>query len=66
MLGALGVGRVALLSNNPDKAAQLTSRGIGVAAQVSTAVHRYEANARYLAAKVHRADHTLDLGAQLS
>ena len=66
MLGALGVDRVALLSNNPDKAAQLSSRGIGVETQVSTAVHRSEANARYLAAKVDHADHTLDLGAPRS
>ncbi len=63
MLSALGVSRVALLSNNPDKAEQLTRAGITVAARVPTAVHRSEANARYLAAKAQHADHTLDLGA---
>ena len=63
MLAALGVSRVALLSNNPDKAEQLTRAGITVAARVPTAVHRSEANARYLAAKAQHADHTLDLGA---
>ena len=63
MLAALGVSRVALLSNNPDKAEQLTLGGITVAARVPTAVHRSEANARYLAAKARHADHTLDLGA---
>lgn len=63
MLTALGVSRVALLTNNPDKAEQLTSGGITVAARVPTAVHRSEANARYLAAKARHADHTLDLGA---
>ncbi len=39
MLGALGLDRVALLSNNPDKAAQLDRLGVTVAERVSTAVH---------------------------
>ena len=63
MLAALGVDRVALLSNNPDKAEQLSRHGIGVRARVPTAVHLSDANAGYLAAKVQHADHTLDLGA---
>jgi GTP cyclohydrolase II len=63
MLAALGVARVALLSNNPDKAEQLDRGGITVTARVPTAVHRSEANARYLAAKAQHADHTLDVGA---
>ncbi|MFJ5544288.1 GTP cyclohydrolase II [Micromonospora chalcea] len=61
MLGALGVDRVALLSNNPDKAAQLERLGVTVADRVSTGVHLSPANAGYLAAKVTRADHALDL-----
>ncbi|HYF71206.1 MAG TPA: GTP cyclohydrolase II [Nocardioides sp.] len=60
MLTALGVSRVALLSNNPDKAEQLARGGITVTARVPTAVHRSDANARYLAAKARRADHTLE------
>lgn len=63
MLTALGVDHVALLSNNPDKAEQLTRHGVAVRARVRTAVHRSAANADYLAAKVQHADHTLDLGA---
>src|SRR5690349_9261922 len=51
MLRALGVQRVALLSNNPDKAAQLERLGVTVAARVATAVHLSEANADYLSAK---------------
>jgi len=51
MLGALGVSRLALLSNNPDKAEQLARLGVRVAARVSTAVHLSEANADYLATK---------------
>ncbi|MFC0096899.1 GTP cyclohydrolase II [Micromonospora marina] len=61
MLAALGVDRVALLSNNPDKAAQLERLGVTVADRVSTGVHLSPANASYLAAKVTRADHALDL-----
>jgi GTP cyclohydrolase II len=51
MLRALGVSSVALLSNNPDKAAQLERLGVTVAERVPTAVHLSEANASYLSAK---------------
>ena len=61
MLQALGVTRVALLSNNPDKAAQLRRLGVTVAERVPTGVHLSAANARYLAAKARRGAHTLDL-----
>ena len=61
MLHALGVDTVALLSNNPDKAAQLDALGVAVTEQVRTGVHLSESNARYLAAKVSRTAHTLDL-----
>ena len=44
MLHALGVSRVALLSNNPDKARQLRSCGVTVVAQVPTGVHVSAAN----------------------
>jgi GTP cyclohydrolase II len=63
MLHALGVSRVALLSNNPDKAEQLRAFGITVAARIPTGVHLSPANARYLATKARRGDHTLDLRA---
>jgi GTP cyclohydrolase II len=61
MLRALGVSRVSLLSNNPDKAQQLRSCGITVLAQVRTAVHVSAANVRYLEAKARRGNHLLDL-----
>ena len=64
MLGALGISRVALLSNNPDKAAQLGRLGVTVADRVPTGVHLSDANARYLATKVQRGAHTLDLTAE--
>ena len=61
MLHALGVGRITLLSNNPDKEFQLEALGIEVTNRIPTGVHVSEANVRYLAAKVTRAAHTLDL-----
>jgi GTP cyclohydrolase II len=61
MLAALGVGRVALLSNNPDKAAQLEELGVRVVRHVATDVHLSAANRRYLEAKAMRSGHTLDL-----
>jgi GTP cyclohydrolase II len=59
MLRALGVDRVALLSNNPDKAAQLAALGITVAARIPTGVHLSPANAAYLSTKARRGEHTL-------
>ncbi len=63
MLGALGVDRLALLSNNPDKAEQLEKLGLTVTERVPTEVHLSPANAGYLAAKVRRAAHTLQVPA---
>jgi GTP cyclohydrolase II len=51
MLFALGVDRIALLSNNPDKADQLRRLGLTIAETVPTGVHLSAANAGYLAAK---------------
>jgi len=62
MLQALGADRIRLLSNNPDKAAQLTALGVEVDEQVRTGVHLSDSNGRYLAAKVRHTSHTLDLG----
>jgi GTP cyclohydrolase II len=63
MLLALGVRRVALLTNNPDKVGQLARLGIEVSAHVPTGVHLNETNASYLATKVRRQQHTLELPA---
>jgi GTP cyclohydrolase II len=61
MLRALGVPRIALLSNNPDKAEQLGRLGVTLTERVPTAVHLSPANAGYLAAKARHSAHTLDL-----
>lgn len=59
MLLALGVPEVDLLTNNPDKVAQLARAGVRVVTRVPTGVHRSTANHRYLAAKAWRG-HLLD------
>jgi GTP cyclohydrolase II len=60
MLQALGVSRIALLSNNPDKARQLRRFGMTVTTQVPTGVHLSAANARYLATKAGIGAHKLE------
>jgi GTP cyclohydrolase II len=64
MLRALGVPRLALLSNNPDKAAQLEGLGIRVVTRVPTAVHLSEANADYLSTKARHGHAGLELVAR--
>jgi GTP cyclohydrolase II len=61
MLRTLGVTRVALLSNNPDKVRQLRRFGVTVTARVPTGVHLSATNARYLATKARRGAHALDV-----
>jgi GTP cyclohydrolase II len=61
MLGALGAGRIRLLTNNPDKVGQLAALGVDVTEQVPTGVHLSEANLRYLAAKRNHTAHTIEL-----
>src|SRR6476619_2323655 len=61
MLHALGVSRVALLSNNPDKAHQLSRLGVAITDRVPTGVHLSAANARYLATKAGIGAHALDV-----
>jgi GTP cyclohydrolase II len=61
MLGALGVERFALLSNNPDKAEQLGLLGLTVTDFVPTGVYLSPTNAGYLAAKASRAARTPEI-----
>jgi GTP cyclohydrolase II len=59
MLHALGASRIALLSNNPDKGAQLGCLGITISEHVPTALHLTAANAAYLQTKARRGGHQL-------
>jgi GTP cyclohydrolase II len=51
MLEVLGVDRLDLLSNNPDKAAQLEAAGLRVERRVRTGLHLSPVNHGYLATK---------------
>jgi GTP cyclohydrolase II len=61
MLKALGITRIRLISNNPDKAAQLERYGVEVleCERTSTFVNAF--NRRYLEAKVRVTGHRLEL-----
>lgn len=61
MLEALNVSRLALLSNNPDKAAQLGQLGLTITQRVGTGLHVTSENAGYLTTKAARGSHRLDL-----
>jgi GTP cyclohydrolase II len=61
MLAALGVGRCALLTNNPDKIEQLSRLGVTLTERVPTGTYVSPANAGYLAAKASRAARKPDL-----
>jgi GTP cyclohydrolase II len=60
MLLALGLTRVALLTNNPDKAVQLRRLGVAVTEQRPTGTHLSPANASYLETKARQGAHTLN------
>jgi len=61
MLAALGVARITLLSNNPDKREQLEAAGIAVDTLLPTGVYVGPHNRQYLEAKVRHSSHTIDL-----
>lgn len=63
MLATLGASRIDLLSNNPDKARQLSAHGIDVRTRVRTGVHTTAHNINYLFAKVSQTQHSIDLAA---
>jgi len=61
MLLALGANRIRLLSNNPDKAEQLSGHGVTITERIPTGVHLSADNVRYLATKATHTAHTIDL-----
>jgi GTP cyclohydrolase II len=66
MLWALGMPRIRLLTNNPDKVQQLHDNGIDVVDTVPTALYLTKENSRYLAAKARGGGHTLALAPEVS
>jgi GTP cyclohydrolase II len=66
MLCALGMPRIRLLTNNPDKVRQLRAYGIDVVEVVPTAVYLTAENAGYLAAKAGPGGHLLMFGQRVA
>jgi GTP cyclohydrolase II len=60
MLEALGISRIRLLTNNPDKLAALTACGVEVVGRESHAFAPNGENDHYLATKAERFGHLLD------
>lgn len=65
MLLGLGVDRVRLLTNNPDKVAQLRAAGVAVADCLPTRLHLSPANRGYLTAKAGRGHRLLGLAGSI-
>ncbi|MFF3212610.1 GTP cyclohydrolase II [Streptomyces sp. NPDC002886] len=61
MLHALGLTRIRLLTNNPDKVRELLAHGIEITGVVPTGVYITAENSRYLSAKAELGGHTLAL-----
>ncbi|MGI8767934.1 MAG: GTP cyclohydrolase II [Propionibacteriaceae bacterium] len=59
MLQSLKIDRIRLITNNPDKQAQLQRFGIDVVQRISTLQHANPENAKYLQAKRERMGHLL-------
>jgi len=61
MLKALGHDKITLLSNNPDKRAQLEKHGITVTEDMATGVFSNANNISYLETKVKHSAHNINL-----
>ncbi len=61
MLHALGISRIDLLTNNPQKVETIRSHGIEVRQQRHTGVYYTRHNGHYLKAKADKANHVIDL-----
>ena len=64
ILVEMGLTRIRLLSNNPDKLHRLADSGVEIVAMVPTEVPSRVENIRYLQTKKERMDHRLTLGIQ--
>jgi GTP cyclohydrolase II len=62
MLKAIGITSIKLITNNPDKVAQLEQNGVHVAERLSTPAYLTSHNRRYLAAKATKSHHAIELG----
>jgi GTP cyclohydrolase II len=65
VLKMLGVSKVRLITNNPEKVAALESAGIEVVERISAAIKPQKTFARYLRTKHEKMGHIVDLGAEI-
>ena len=59
VLGSLGIEKVSLMTNNPDKVEQLRDHGIDVVERVPLVVGVGEGNIGYLSTKVEKMGHRI-------
>ncbi|MBB1252602.1 GTP cyclohydrolase II [Streptomyces sp. OF3] len=64
MLHAIGMDRIRLLTNNPDKVEQLSEHNIDVVSAVPTGIHLTPENTRYLKDKAFHGGHSLSWGGE--
>ena len=62
MLRALGVSRIRLLTNNPEKVSDLKRNGIAIEGVVPTKTYQTGDNENYLRTKAGQTMHTLKIG----
>ena len=60
ILSALGIAGVCLLTNNPDKVAQLGQQGVDIVERMPLVVGVGDQNRRYLTTKVNRMGHEIE------
>jgi len=60
ILGSVGIDRVNLMTNNPDKVRQLSEHGINVVERMSLVVGVLESNLGYLSTKAEKMGHEID------
>ena len=59
VLGSIGIEKVSLMTNNPDKVEQLREHGINVVERMSLVVGVGEGNIDYLSTKVEKMGHQI-------
>lgn len=64
MLKALGVSKITLVSNNPDKKSQLQQHGIEIVEQLPTGIFCNVHNRGYLQTKASKSGHHIDFSAE--
>ena len=62
ILGSIGIEKVCLLTNNPDKVVQLVQNGVNIVERMPLVVGVREQNLQYLTTKIDRMGHEIEDG----